>query len=302
MPTLLKDWYRGCGRSMIVRLASVLIVVPLACALIFVPLWLVTSRGMSIWWLIGASLVFLAILFGGGAAGAGWVFYRRRREWDALFTPLGLTGKLYQMFFRQYHGTVEGRQVDVYFYRGPTLVMQVSTSLQTRLGVTGPQSDTLALARLFGRQPLVLDELEQQGLCAFAIDENWAGSLFANPHVLGLLQRLTALESFFTRQQVILRPGAVELLFTGNRNLFAFDVAPEQARQWLEDVLRLARIAEHLDAPLVTEEESAAERLARSLRSRNPYVMPIVTASAVLGVFVCAVATAIALGLMNNSL
>ena len=301
MPTLLKDWYRGCGRSMVVRLVSVLIVVPLACALVFIPLWLVTSRGMSIWWLIGASLAFLAILFGGGGLGVGWAYYRRKREWDALFTPLGLTGKLYQMFFRQYHGTVDGRQIDVYFYRGPTLVIRATTSLQTRLGVTGPQSDTLVLARLFGRQPLAMDEMEQRGLCAFATDENWARSLFSNPHVLGLLERLTALESFFTRQQVILRPGAVELLLTGNKNLFSYDAAPEQARQWLEDTLRLVRIAEHLDAPLVTDIESSAERLARSLRSRNPYVMPAVTAGAVLGILLCTAATAIALGLMNAS-
>jgi hypothetical protein len=301
MPTLLTDLFRGYGRSLVLRVAAALIVIPLGCAFVFVPLWLVTSLDMSIWVLILPVLLFLAILFGGGGAVAAWILYRRKREWDAVFTPLGLTGRPYLTFFRQYHGTVEGQQVDVYFYRGPVLKVEVGTSLQTRLGVTGRQQDTLALAGLLGHQPLSMDELGLGDLSVFAIDEQWARSLLANPHVPGLLRRLTTLEGFFTRQQVILRPGALGLLFTGNKNLFGFGLTLEQTRQWLGDALRLVRIAEHLELPQVTDQESPAERLARSLRDRNPYLVPIIAAGAILGIFLCSAATVILMGLMNRS-
>ena len=62
MGTILKDYSRGCGRSLVIRLLAVLIVVPLGCVFIFVPLWLVTSLEMSIWILVISSFFFLAIL------------------------------------------------------------------------------------------------------------------------------------------------------------------------------------------------------------------------------------------------
>ena len=293
MSTIFKDYSTGCARSLVIRGISVLIVVPLACVFIFVPLWLVASLDMSIWVLIISSGLFLAILFGGGALYVGIVLSRRKRDLDAIFTPLGLTGSPYQMFFRQYHGTMEGRQVDVYFYRGPVLQVDVSTPLQTRLGVTGLQKDTIFLSRLFNRQPLALDDLGLD-LTVFASDEGWARSLLANPHVPDLLGRLTALESFFTRQQVILRPGALRLMFSGNVNLLKFEITPPEAQSWVDDAFRLVHIAEHLPAPQVIEEESSAERLARSLRNRNPYLVPAIAVAVLVGILACSAIIAVA--------
>ena len=100
MSTMFQEYGRGCGRSMVIQLIAVAIVIPLACVLIFIPLGFVGQGGQSIWFLIIPASLFLFILFGGGLAFVVVVMYRRIRELDALFTPLGLTGSLYQMFFR----------------------------------------------------------------------------------------------------------------------------------------------------------------------------------------------------------
>jgi hypothetical protein len=200
------------------------------------------------------------------------VVLRRRARLDALFVPLGLLGGAYQTRFRQYHGEVEGRQVDVYFARGPVLEIEAGTSLQTRLGVTDGKSDARFLAGLMGRRPL-----EGAGapddLTLFAADEAWAGSLLADPDVADLLRRLTALgSSLFTRQQVVLRPGTFALKLSGNRRLFKLDLAPQQVRAWLDDLLSLVQAAERLPAPQVTDELTAGERSMAKLRRRNPYL------------------------------
>jgi hypothetical protein len=300
MGTLLKDYSRGCGRSVVIRLLATLIVIPLGCAFIFVPMWLVTSLDMPIWILIVSSFLFLVIIFGGGAAYVAWTLYQRKQKLDAAFAPLGLEGTSYQMWFRQYHGTFGGRQVDLYFRRGPVLTVEIDTPLQTRLGVTGQQGDTLALARLFGREALAFDDPALHDLTVFGLDEAWACSTLAHPEAAKVLHRLTALEGFFTRQQVILRPGHLQLLFSGNRNMFGFDLPPEHARAWLEDLVRLAEIAESLPAPQVTAEESAAERMAESVRNTSPYLMPLIVVGTVVGILLCSGVIAAAVFLLSG--
>jgi hypothetical protein len=285
--TLAKDYARGCGRSMVIRLVAILIVIPLACAFIFVPLWLVTALEMPIWILIISSFLFLVILFGGGTAYVWYVLYQRKQNLDPAFVSLGLEGSAYQMWFRQYHGTARGRQVDVYFQRGPMLILEVGTPLQTRMGVTGGQRDTQVLAGVMGKQALAFDDPALGDLMVYGLDEGWVRSLVAQPEAADILHRLTALEDFFTRQQVILRPGHLQILFTGNRNLFSFDLPPERTQGWLDDVLRLAEIAERLPAPQVTAEESAAERMAERVRNTSPYLIPLIVIGTLVGILLC---------------
>jgi len=272
MSTIARDITKGCGRALTIRIIAALIVIPLGCALILVPLYLVTTFDLSPWILAVSAGLFLVVLLGGGAAYMGIVLHQRKRIMDAAFTPLGLEGQVYMSFFRQYHGTVAGRQVDVWLYRGPILQLEISTSLQTRLGVTGPHGDTRFLAELAGRERLTLDDPASSGLTVFPHDEAWARTLLADMRAIDVLQRLTATEEQFTRQQVILRPGAFQLMLSGNKQMFGFQVTPEQVEQWLNDLLTLARIAENLHAPQVTDEISSTEEFSQKLRQHNPYL------------------------------
>jgi hypothetical protein len=276
-----KDYVRG----LVITLISVLVVVPLACVLVFIPLAMVTRSNASIWWLIVPVGLFLLIMLGGGWGAIGWSFYRRKRWLDSVFTPLGLTGSTYTISGRQYQGTVEGREVTARFYRGPTLDLYVSTPLQTRLGIAAKSQAGLALAGLFNRQSLSLEDPDLDTLSVFALDENWGHSLLADPEAKVLLQRLMkAADSWALIQQVHLQPGAFFMRLYRNKNLFKYGFTLEEVQQWLDDLMALARIAESLPAPQVTAEETAAEQLVRSGRLTS---IALIAVAAIFGPMLC---------------
>ena len=287
MSKFVREAGAGCGRSVVIRLAAVLIAVPLFCLLIVVPLGLVARLGLNPLWLALPAGLYLLLILGGGLGGLAWVVARRRKQLDELCAPLGLTGSLYQLFFRQYHGTVDGRQVAIYFYRGPAVEIDVESTLATRFAVTQADSDTRFLAGLFKREPLVLDDPTMERLWAATLDEEWARTLLTEPEIPPFLQRLVDFAGSFTRRHVVLRPGAWRLTLFGSARLldFNFNLTPERMRTLLDDLLALIQIAEALPAPGVTAEESSAERMARRMRERNPYLLPAITAGALLIIF-----------------
>lgn len=284
----------GCGRGIVIQLAAVLIVVPLFCLLICLPLGLFNQLDLDPLWLALPGGLFLLLLLGGGFGFMFWVVARRRKQLDGLCTPLGLTGGLYQFFFRQYHGTVDGRQVDIHFYRGPAVEIDIETPLATRLAVTQADGDTRLLAGLFKREPLVSDDPEMKSLWASALDPDWAGALLAQPEAPSLLRQLIDFDGPFTRRHVVLRPGACRLTLFGSTRLldFNFDLTPERMRTLLDELLALIQLAEALPPPELTDEESAAERMARSVRQRNPYLVPAITAGVLAVMFCLAIAIA----------
>ena len=285
MSTLARDAGMAGGRSVVAWLIAFAIAVPVGLIAIMTTVWLVTAFDSSPWALLVAALLWLG-LFAVAAAVFIGAIKRRASKLDSVFVPLGLEGAAYLSFFRQYHGAAYGRQADVYLRRGPVLDIDVATTLRTRLGVTGPQADTSFFAGLAGRRPLALADPELAALSVFALDETWARALLADPSATGALRRLTALGStVFTRQHVLLRPGALTLQLSGNRRLFGLDITAEQARLWVDDLVRVALAAEALPAPQLTEEVSAEEQFALKLRRKNPY-FALWVGLAILGFFV----------------
>ncbi|HET89865.1 MAG TPA: hypothetical protein ENN99_03870 [Chloroflexi bacterium] len=299
MSTIGKDVARGCGRAVIVRLLAIAIGLPLGCTLVFTILWLVNTLygRVSPGLLIGGGVVLGLLPFGGGAAVLGLVVYRRKQKLDAIFCPLGLQGQTYLSFFRQYHGMVNGRQVAVYLARGPRMEIEVSTALQTRLGVTGPHGDTRFLAGLVNKSPLPVAD---PSLTVFPHDEAWARALFDDPEAVEIFRRLTTLESIFTRQQVIVRPGTFQLLLSGSTQWLGFDPDPALMQRWVHDLLRLVQIAERLPAPTTKAELSSLEQRAYRVRQANPY-LALWFGLGLLGFFaVVAVAAAILVMVLSN--
>ena len=255
------------ARSMVTGLIATLIVVPLTCVLIFVPLWLVGRFDADLWVLIVAGALYLLIMIGGVWGAFGWTLLRRKRWLDSVFTPLGLEGRGYMLTGRQYQGTVQGREVMARFYRGPTLDLYVSTPLQTRVGIGSRSQVGLTVAGLFDRQPMELADPDLEALSVFPLDEDWTRSLLAHPEAKRLLLRLMmAGDSWALMRQVYLQPGTFYLRLYRNKNLFRYSVTPEEARQWLDDLMALVRVAEELPAPQVTAEETSVEQLVRSGR------------------------------------
>jgi hypothetical protein len=61
--------------------------------------------------------------------------WRLARNLDLSFNPLGLNGKPFLYYGRQYHGTIPGRLVDAYFHREPSLDFYIACDVNTRLGI-----------------------------------------------------------------------------------------------------------------------------------------------------------------------
>jgi hypothetical protein len=273
-------------------LIATAIVLPLGCLFVFVPLWLVNRADLSIWVLIVSASLYVVILNGGVFGIAAYVLYRRRRRLDAVFSPLGLDGRRYMLTGRQYQGTIEGRQISVRFYRGPMLEMHLGTPLRTRFGVAERGSSTPTLARLFGRQPLNLDDPALSELWVFAIDRPWARALMADLEARRAIRQLLAAgESWALVRQVVLGPGAFRLRLYHSKRLFGFEITAEEAQGWLDGLLALARVAEGLPGPTVTDEESTAERLVRTGGSTR---IGLIIVALLVGVPTCVLALAAA--------
>ena len=295
MSKFVKEAGAGCGRGVVVQVIAAAIVFPLFCLLIAIPMGLVTQGGWDPLWLALPAGLFLLLLLGGGLGGLAWVVARRRKHLDEICTPLGLTGSLYQFWFRQFHGEMDGRKVSVYFYRGPAVEIDVETALQTRLAVTEADSDTRSLAGLFKQEPLAIDNPGMEALWVKALDDNWALDLLGESNVSALLHGLIAIPGAFRWRRVVLRPGAWRLTLFGSGRLFDFnfDVTTESMREAVENLLDLAQRAEAIVAPTETEGESPAEGVARRLRERNPYLVPAITAGVLALLFCLAISVAV---------
>jgi len=292
MLKLLKARFKDQMRGMVISLISTAIVVPLFCVCVLIPLGLTLRSDYSIWVLIVPACLFLLILFGGGFGALAWTFYRRKRWLDSLFAPWGLTGSVYMISGREYQGSVEGREVVARFYRGPTVDLYVGTPLQTRLGAADKSSTSLTLAGMLGREPLALDDPDLEAWSVFALDEEWAHSLLADQEAKRLFQRLMrAGESWVLMQQVYLQPGAFHLRLYRSEKLFGYGIEPEEAQAWLDDLLALARIAEGLPAPQVTDDESGAEQL---VRSGQVFPIALIVVALLVGLPTCVIALAAA--------
>lgn len=294
MSVFVRERWLGCWRSLGIQLVSVLIVVPLFCLFIVVPLYLVNQHDVDVWVLAVSAGLFLLLLWGGGAGYLVLTVTRRARRLDALFEPLGLSGSAYQLWFRQYHGSVAGREMAAYFRRGPTLEIEVPVPVQTRLSVTGRDVDTMMFAGLANRTPMDLADPSLDELAIFGLDEGWARTLLGRPEVADALRRLVRFEGFFLRRQVLLTPGWLTLRLHGNRNLFRWDLDAGQVRGWFDALQELALAVEAAPAPRVTDEESGAERVARSIRGRRSTLMPALVIGGIVLPVLCLLAVGVA--------
>lgn len=261
---------RGLLGSFLIYIVAAIIVGCLGCVLVILPMTLYSSGNYPDWLIIVPPVLFLLIVFGGGAALMFGTLGSRKRRLNAAFGPYGLTGSSYNLTFRQYHGLVRGRKVDVYFYRGPVLDIDISTPLQTRLGVASSASDTGFFARMFNRTPLGLHP-NLNDLLVFPHEEGWARAALAEPGIVALLRSLVAPSGDFTRQNVLLRPGTLRIQLSGTHKAVVFNppILPEDARRWIESAFDLLGQLEALPAPRQPVPLSQSEVDAAQIRKTN---------------------------------
>jgi hypothetical protein len=294
---LLKAWGAGCAWQFIIAIGIMLAMFGgIACLAALVSLAPV-SEDMQMVLGLGGFVLLIFVMLGGIAVWAVWTIRKRASKLDEIFLPLGLSGRGYLTNGRQYHGLVRGRQVDVYFYRGPALDIYVAAPLRTRVGIGLKSSLSRMAAGLTRRTPLETGDPALAELAIYPSDPQWCAALLSDMQVKRILPRLMADQCSFELRNLILQPEAVQL---NMHHIMVRQITPEAVQRWLNDLLELAQIAERLPSPGKIETASALEQ--RNRLNRSSYTLPVVLITlAAIGVMaLCAIGVTAAMLLLSQ--
>lgn len=174
----------------------------------------------------------------------------RNRGFDAICIPLGLTGSLYMLTGRQYHGQVHGRKVSIYIYRGPTVEIHLESQAQAQVQIVRRGSLSTSVAGFLNKTPLEINDPLLAGLSIYPFDSRGALSLFANQAAVGAtttLMNTGADWAIFRRIEI--RPGEVSLYLNRSRHIISNSLDLKSISAWLTALQVLAQAAEMLPAP-----------------------------------------------------
>jgi hypothetical protein len=166
-------------------------------------------------------------------------FLQAGQALDPVLVPLGLTSEGYVGFGRQYHGEIEGRQVDVTYQpaqmlRPALLDVYVSASVGTKaaLGSGKPLLDCHDCPAIDSKPP------ELGRLYVVAQDEAWMRRLLADPTNVAAASRLLGDQDTLGLRELYFQPTRLWL------RAHPRQATEIQLRQWLDDLLTLAEAVE----------------------------------------------------------
>jgi hypothetical protein len=203
--------------------------------------------------LVGGGLAALAVLLGIPLVVALGVIVWRARTLDAIFTPLGLSGKMYLIYGRHYQGQLAGREADAYLFRGPTVELRLQTRVRTRVQFFRRDSIPVGVAGALSKHPLTpIPGLEEYAV--YALDEVWTRGWLADAQTVQAVQTLMTLGAEWAIfRSLELWAGELILRLNRSRRLFFGSIPLESARAWFEALQTLARSAETQPAPAATD-------------------------------------------------
>jgi len=290
---ILKAWGAGLARGVVLRLVVGIVVVCVFLSCLALAFLLPIDQDLRVFVLAGGFGLFLLLVTAGILTWGLWGRRQRAEQLDEALVPLGLTGRGYLTIGRQYHGNVRGRQVDVYFNRGPTMDIYVATPLRTRLGIGEKSAIGKAASSLFNRPAIETGDPDLAHLNIHPLDERWARDMLSEPRAKAAILELTSDAGPIEIRQLLFQPDAIQLKL---HHVQVADLTPENVQSWVNDLLELARLAESLPAPMHTAEASGLEHRVRT--DRSSYTWPIVGITcAVLAIMTLCV-TAAAFGLI----
>jgi hypothetical protein len=266
-----KAWGAACLRQVLIASTILLIFVIAFVGLVVMAFVFPISQSQRPSLIFGGLMLILVLILTGVLIWGVLTIKQRAARLDAAFDPLGLNGRAYLWNGRQYHGAVGGRQVDAYYYRGPSLDIYIASSLHTRMGI-GLKGRLPQMASRITNQPeLILKDPAFAQLVISSIDENWGGDLLGNAEAREAILRLESALPGFEFRNLLFQPEALQLqIYLMNPG----SITPEKLCGWMEDLANLVGIAESLPAPLVTAMATPIERRARI--NRGGSVLPIV--------------------------
>jgi hypothetical protein len=196
---------------------------------------------------------------------------RKRAQYlDGIFLPLGLKGEMYLLYGRHYWGQLGGREVDVYFYRGPTLEVRMITAGTTRFQVMPKSSIPVVMAGALnkGAMPAPVPELEPYSI--YPLDETWTRTLLQESRATAaILTLMTKGLDWALFRHVEVQPGAVLLFINRSKKLFSNLSQLNEVQPWLSALKDLAEAIDAQPQPEITAQPMrSTSRESRQKRSR----------------------------------
>jgi hypothetical protein len=174
----------------------------------------------------------------------------RAKRLDAIFFPVGLKGELYLIVGRHYWGSINGRDIDIYIYRGPSMEIHISANTNTRVLVLPNKTLPVKISGIFNKQPMQTAAAEYEKYSLYPDDENWAKQLIQQKDTLSLFDSLVyehADWAIFRHLEI--QSDRIMLYLHRSKNLFTNLNDFSAAATWLKSLYELAEIVENLPAP-----------------------------------------------------
>jgi hypothetical protein len=195
---------------------------------------------------------------------------RRTRDLNAVFTPMGLTGKPFMVYGRHYQGQIGGREVDVYIYRGPTVEIRLKTAVRTRLQVIPKGSISTVVAGMFARDPLATGSPSLDAFSIYPLDPAWTLGLLAVPRAVEAIRGLMTLgASWAILRRVEIQPGEVLLCLNRSHKIISNSIDLSAVQGWLDALESLAEVVESQPLPRIPAEPVEGSSRASRQRKSN---------------------------------
>lgn len=189
--------------------------------------------------------VVLACLFSIGlpVVAVGGIALQRARRFDPIFAPLGWTGKIYAIIWRQYEGEVNGRHAGARLIRGPRFSLEMATPLSTDFAIGTRTALGQTLAGAFSSQQIELENPAFAHLAASGKDKDWVRALLADLTAGDAILRLTQDVGAIETRALVLRSGTLTL----HLNYTNFDnITTQNVQSWLDDMQSVLGVSEKL--------------------------------------------------------
>lgn len=262
---LANTWARGCLTQIGFQFLVAIVILGGAGACVLVSFLVPVGREYRmIVWAVGF-LGFMFLLIAGIVVWGISSARKRAHSFDEGFTPYGLQGSSYLINGRQYHGKTRGRQVDVYFSRGPQFEVHVSADVKTRLGVGLSTALGRAAGNMMNKEPIQIDVPEFEDLILYPEDEPWARGFLEDRVVQKSIRLLMGDDQTVGLRSLQIGPNALSLTL---RRVPLRILTAQNIRAWMDAILDLAAASEAQPTPTTTVDESDFVRRSRTERSK----------------------------------
>jgi len=243
---LLEVFGDGCAQSIVFQLIAFLVLL----GIFIVPSIVVaivigdqnSNLSLFIWILIALVMVGLVSAF----IWARTSIRQRAQRLDEVFKPWGLNGDAYLQFGRQYHGEIKGRHADIYFRRGPSLEIEITTKLDARAVFIFKSEINKLSTSLRSFEDVALNNPSFHNLAIYAQDRYWMDGILETEVTRSAVRRLMKVTSAYELRQILIEPQKIKM----SLNRVPFDeINSESINAWIEDVFTLLRAVEAAPAP-----------------------------------------------------